>query len=88
VLESEWTYLGARNRQEAYTHHHAGNRDLAITKLDAVEIEDRQTVRRDQAVQCKNLVHLDSSHKRASSLADDVRDRDDICEFGREGSSD
>ena len=36
------TYLGARYGQEAHAHHHTGDGDLAVAKLDSVEVKHRE----------------------------------------------
>ena len=68
------TYLGARDTQEADRHEHTSNRHLVVAKLDSVEILHAETVRRDEAVERKNLVHLNRSNESAATLSDNVRD--------------
>ena len=73
-IQSSGSYLRPRDAEEANRHENAGNSDLVIAKLDAVEILYRQAVGSDQTVKGKNLVHLNGGYKGASSLADDVGD--------------
>lgn len=87
MIESSETYLCTRDRQEADTHEDAADGDLTVTKLDTIKVEDTQTVCADQAVQRKNLVHLDGGDKCASSLSDDVRNGNDIGKLAGERSS-
>ena len=67
-------YLRARDAEETHRHEHTRDRDLVIAELDAVQILYAQTVRRDQAVQSEDLVHLNSGNERAAALSDDMRD--------------
>jgi hypothetical protein len=80
------TNLCTGDGQEAHAHHHTRDRDLAITKLDTVEIQHGQTVGRDQTVECKDLVHLDRGDKGASTLSNNVRNSDDVGELGSKRS--
>lgn len=68
------SYLGTRDAIEADRHEHSSNRNLVITKFDAIEIQDAQAVRGDEAIESENLVHLNSRDEGGSSLANDVRD--------------
>ena len=68
------TNLSPRDTQEANGHEHPSDRNLVISKFDAVEVEYTQTVRRDEAVKREDLVHLDGRDECAAALADDVRD--------------
>ena len=68
------THLCSRDTQEAHGHQHPGDSHLVITKLDTIQVLHTQAPRRDQAVQREDLVHLDSSNERTTSLADDMRD--------------
>ena len=81
-------HFGSRDGEEADAQHHAADRDLPVAELDAVQIQHAQTVGTDQAVQGEDLVHLDCRHQRASSLADDVRNRHDVRQLAREWSRD
>ena len=54
--------------------HAAGHNAVRVAKLDAVEVEHRQTVRRDEAVEREDLVHLHRSDERRAALADNVAD--------------
>jgi len=64
-------YLGPGDTQEADGHEHPSDRDLVVAKLDSVEVLHAKTVRCDQTIQSKDLVHLDSSDEGASALPDD-----------------
>jgi len=64
----KYPYLGPRDTQEADGHEHPSDRDLVVAKFDSVEILHAKTVRRNQTVQSKDLVHLDSSDEGASPL--------------------
>ena len=66
------THLGTRNAEETHRHEHAGDRDLVVSKLDAVEILYTQTVRCDETIKRKNLVHLNCCNQCTATLADDV----------------
>lgn len=66
-------YLGTRDAKEAHRHQHPSDRDLIISKLDTVQILHTQTVRGDQTIQRKDLVHLDRSNECAPSLTNDMR---------------
>lgn len=75
VHPSEYeTYLRTRNTVEADRHEHPGDGHLIVTELDTIQVQNTQTVRCDETVESKDLVHLDSGDKRASALADNVRD--------------
>jgi hypothetical protein len=65
------THLGARDTQ-ADRHEHTSNCHLVVTKLDSVKILHAETVHRDEAVERKNLVHLNGSNKSAATLSDNV----------------
>jgi hypothetical protein len=67
-------HLGTRDAQEADAHHHPGDRYLIISKLDPVEVLDRERVGCDEAVEREDLVHLDSGDEGAATLTDDVGD--------------
>jgi hypothetical protein len=69
----EKSHLGARNTQKADRHQHPRDSDLVITKLDTIKVLHAQTVRCDQAVKSKNLVHLNGGHKSTTTLPDDMR---------------
>jgi hypothetical protein len=88
VYISRGSYLCARYAQETHTHKHPTNCHLSISKLDTIQIKHTQAVSADQAIQRQDLVHLDGGHKRASSLSNDVRNRDNIGEFAGERRSD
>src|SRR3569833_1809930 len=77
----------SRDGEEADAHKHATDCVLAVAEFDALEIQHAQTISRDQAVQRKDLVHLDRGDKSAPALADDVGDGDDISQLAREGRS-
>lgn len=66
--------LGSRNAQEAHGHENTSNCDLIISKLDAVEVLDAQTVGRNQAVESQDLIHLDRGNQSATTLSDNGRD--------------
>lgn len=68
------TYPAPRNTEEAHGHEDSRNSMLQISKFDTIEVQNGQTVRRNQAIEGQNLVHLDSSNKSTASLADDVVD--------------
>ena len=82
------TYLRAGDAQEADRHEHTIDCDLVVAELDAVQVLYTQTIRRAETIESKDLVHLDGSHKRASSLADNVRDSDNVGKLGCERRSD
>ena len=67
------TYLRAGDAQEADGHEHTIDCDLVVAELDAIEVLHAQAVRRDEAVQREDLVHLDGRDERAAPLPDDVR---------------
>ncbi|KAG9766035.1 putative cation transporting ATPase, partial [Aureobasidium melanogenum] len=81
------TYLGTRDGEEADTHQHTTDGDLTIAELDTVKVQHTQTVGRDQAVQSQDLVHLDGSNESATTLADDVRNGDNVGQLTSERSS-
>lgn len=81
------TNLCTGDGQEANTHHHTRDGDLTITKLDAVKVQYRQRVGRDQAVERKNLVHLNRGNECATTLANDVGNGNDIGELRSKGRS-
>ena len=68
------TYLGVRDTHEADGHEYTSNCQLVVTKHDCIEILHAETVRRDEAVERKNLVHLNRSNESAATLSDNVRD--------------
>lgn len=43
-------YLRTGDGQEADAHHHSRDGDLAVTKLDTIEVQHREGIRRDQTV--------------------------------------
>ena len=73
-LEETTTDLCTRDTQEADRHEHTGDSDLVVAELDAIEVLHAQAVRRDEAIQREDLVHLDGRNERAASLPDDMRD--------------
>lgn len=75
----------SRNAQEANRHEHSTDSILSVTKFDALEIQDRQRVGADKAVQCENLVHLDRGNKRATALTNDIRDSNNVAKLRGEG---
>lgn len=75
-----------RDVRTHHRHEHASDGDLIVTKLDAIEILHAQTVRRYQAVECQDLIHLRGRNQRASTLPDDVRDWNS-CSAGNIGPS-
>ena len=80
--------LCAGDGQEADAHEHTADGDLAIAKLDTLQVEDGQTVGANQAVKGENLVHLDGGNESAAALTDDVGNGDNVAELGGERSSD
>ena len=66
--------LGSRNAQEAHGHQHTSDCDLVVSKLDAVEVLNAQTVGRNQAVESQDLIHLDRGDQSATTLSDNGRD--------------
>ena len=66
------TYLGMRDTQEADRHEHTSNRHLVVTKLDSVEILHAETVRRDEAVEHKNLVRTTAGNRRVKREEPDI----------------
>jgi len=66
--------LGVRDTHEADGHEHTSNCQLVVTKHDCIEILHAETVRRDEAVERKNLIHLNCSNESAATLSDNVRD--------------
>ena len=66
--------LGTRNAQEADRHEHTIDCDLVVAELDAVQVLYTQTIRRDETIESKDLVHLDGRDQGAAALANDVRD--------------
>jgi hypothetical protein len=80
--------LGSRDGQEADAHEHSTDRDLTISEFDTLEIQNTETVRGYQAVESKNLVHLNSGHESATTLSDNVRNRDNVAELTGEWCSD
>jgi hypothetical protein len=82
------SYLGAGDAQEAHAHEHSTDSDLSVAELDTVQVKHTQTVSADQAVQRQNLVHLNSGHESATTLANNVRDGDDVCELAGERRGD
>jgi hypothetical protein len=81
-------YLGAGDAQEAHTHEHSADSNLSIAEFYTIQIEHTQTVSADQAVQGQNLVHLNRGHKSATTLANDVRDGDNVCKLAGERRGD
>jgi hypothetical protein len=77
-------YLRARDGQEADAHHHTTDSNLTITKLDAIKVDDTQTVGTNQAVQSKNFVHLDRGNQSATTLADNVRNSNNVGQLAGE----
>lgn len=67
-------YLGSRYAQEADRHEHPSDSHLVVAEFDPVEVLDTQAVRRDQTVQRKDLVHLDSGHQGTTALPNDMGD--------------
>jgi hypothetical protein len=55
------THLSPRYAEKTDRHQHSTDGYLIITKLDAIEVLNRQAVRSDEAIQCQDLVHLNSS---------------------------
>ena len=68
------TDLRTRDTQEADRHEHTSDGHLVVAELNAIEILHAQTVRRDETVQRKDLVHLYCRNQRATALTDNVRD--------------
>ena len=68
------TYLCARDTEETDRHKHTVNGHLVVAELDAVQVLYTQTIRRDETIESKDLVHLDGRDQGAAALANDVRD--------------
>lgn len=68
------TYLGTRDAQETNTHQHARDSDLVISKLDSIEILNRERVSGDETIERQDFVHLNSCHEGTSTLTDNVGD--------------
>ena len=50
---------------------------MVVAVLDAVEIKNAEGVGADEAVECKDLVHLNRGDESAATLANDVGDWED-----------
>lgn len=74
VSTMKTTCLGAGYAQEANGHEHPIDRNLVVAKFDAVQVQNTQTICGDEAIESEDLVHLNSSYKRAASLADNSSD--------------
>ena len=65
------SHLSPGDTQEADGHEHPSDRDLVITELDSIQVLHAETVRRNQAVQSEDLVHLYGGNEGAPSLPND-----------------
>jgi hypothetical protein len=68
------SHLGPRDTQEADGHEHSSDRDLVVTELYSIQVLHAETVRRNQTVQSKDLVHLYGGNEGAPSLPNDRSD--------------
>jgi hypothetical protein len=60
--------------KKADRHEHTRDRHLVVSELDPIKILHAQTVRRDQTIECEDLVHLDRSDEGAATLSNDMGD--------------
>ena len=68
------TDLGTGYTQEADGHEHACDRDLVVSEFDTVKVLYTQTVRGNETIQCKDLVHLNRRDESTTALTNDVGD--------------
>lgn len=62
----------AGDEEETGRRQQTVQRQLGVAVLDAVDVQHRLTVRRDQRIQGQNLEHLQRRYQRAAALLDDV----------------
>lgn len=71
----------SRNAQETDRHEHSTDGILSVAKFDALKIQNGQGVSANEAVQCENFVHLNRGNKRATALANNIRNSNNVAKL-------
>lgn len=78
-------HLWSGNEKEAGGEKEPLECGLCVAELDAVEVKDGLTIRKDERVQRQDFEHLQGCDQRAATLLDDVADAQNRGILGGEG---